>query len=319
MPGTAACHHDIAAAVRPQTDPVCDPAPALDPPVARRDPPPAGVPGLVGPCRRQRPLLARGWRRRHQPGAWGEWERPPAPRLSPPPPRRPGLRRGRGPPLGRAAAARRLAPPEARAGGLDAPDRGHGVGLCLPPLPGRRWRRAGRADAAARGVPTGAAAASETPSRGARAGRERVGAAPRARRAPRRRRREGAGWVHGQPPSGPRLPLHPPRRPPGVARGRARRDQRRQRVTHHARAIQECHRARWPRGQPSTSPGSCLLSRSRDGRGASDQKESGINSIVKDRIRLGKDGSRDVVMARCGARHHFRVRLTPWPPMVESG
>ena len=194
MPGTAACHHDIAAAVRPQTDPVCDPAPALDPPVARRDPPPAGVPGLVGPCRRQRPLLARGWLRRHQPGAWGEWERPPAPRLSPPPPRRPGLRRGRGPPLGRAAAARRLAPPEARAGGLDAPDRGHGVGLCLPPLPGRRWRRAGWADAAARGVPTGAAAASETPSRGARAGRERVGAAPRVRRAPRR--------------AGPRTGLH---------------------------------------------------------------------------------------------------------------
>ena len=47
MPGTAACHHDIAAAVRPQTDPVCDPAPALDPPVARRDPPPASAPGPV--------------------------------------------------------------------------------------------------------------------------------------------------------------------------------------------------------------------------------------------------------------------------------
>jgi len=41
--------------------------------------------------------------------------------------------------------------------------------------------------------------------------------------------------------------------------------------------------------------------------------------MVKDRIRLGKDGSRDVVMARCGALHHFRVRLTPWQPMVESG
>src|SRR5437899_2082220 len=40
---------------------------------------------------------------------------------------------------------------------------------------------------------------------------------------------------------------------------------------------------------------------------------------VTDRIRLGTDGSRDVVMARCGARHHCRGRLTPWPPMVESG
>jgi hypothetical protein len=33
--------------------------------------------------------------------------------------------------------------------------------------------------------------------------------------------------------------------------------------------------------------------------------------IVKDRIRLWKDGVRDVVMARCCALHTFRVRLTP--------
>jgi hypothetical protein len=41
--------------------------------------------------------------------------------------------------------------------------------------------------------------------------------------------------------------------------------------------------------------------------------------IVKDRIRLWKQGVCDLVMARCGALHNFRVRLTPWQPMVESG
>jgi hypothetical protein len=38
--------------------------------------------------------------------------------------------------------------------------------------------------------------------------------------------------------------------------------------------------------------------------------------IVKDRIRLWKEGVRDLVMARCCALHNFRVRLTPWQPMV---
>jgi DDE superfamily endonuclease len=38
--------------------------------------------------------------------------------------------------------------------------------------------------------------------------------------------------------------------------------------------------------------------------------------IVKDRIRLWKEGVRDLVMERCYALHNFRVRLTPWQPMV---
>jgi hypothetical protein len=38
--------------------------------------------------------------------------------------------------------------------------------------------------------------------------------------------------------------------------------------------------------------------------------------IVKDRIRLWQEGLRDVVMEICGARHNFRMRLTPWRPMV---
>jgi len=38
--------------------------------------------------------------------------------------------------------------------------------------------------------------------------------------------------------------------------------------------------------------------------------------MVKDRLRLWKQGIRDLVMELCGALHNFRVRLTPWQPMV---
>jgi hypothetical protein len=38
--------------------------------------------------------------------------------------------------------------------------------------------------------------------------------------------------------------------------------------------------------------------------------------IVKDRIRLWKEGVRDVVMELCWALQNFRVRLTPWQPMI---
>jgi DDE superfamily endonuclease len=38
--------------------------------------------------------------------------------------------------------------------------------------------------------------------------------------------------------------------------------------------------------------------------------------IVKDRIRLWKQGIRDLLMELCCALHNFRVRLTPWQPMV---
>ena len=38
--------------------------------------------------------------------------------------------------------------------------------------------------------------------------------------------------------------------------------------------------------------------------------------IGKDRIRLWKEGVRDLVMELCCALHNFRVRLTPWQPMV---
>jgi DDE superfamily endonuclease/Helix-turn-helix of DDE superfamily endonuclease len=38
--------------------------------------------------------------------------------------------------------------------------------------------------------------------------------------------------------------------------------------------------------------------------------------IVKDRIRLWKQGIRDLVMELCCALHNFRVRLSPWQPMI---
>jgi hypothetical protein len=38
--------------------------------------------------------------------------------------------------------------------------------------------------------------------------------------------------------------------------------------------------------------------------------------IVKDRLRLWKEGIRDLVMELCCALHNFRVRLNPWLPMI---
>ena len=38
--------------------------------------------------------------------------------------------------------------------------------------------------------------------------------------------------------------------------------------------------------------------------------------IVKDRLRLWKQGVRDLVMELCCALHTFRVRLHPWLPMI---
>jgi hypothetical protein len=38
--------------------------------------------------------------------------------------------------------------------------------------------------------------------------------------------------------------------------------------------------------------------------------------IVKDTIRLFRDGARDMVAEISCALHNFRVRLTPWQPMI---
>jgi hypothetical protein len=41
-----------------------------------------------------------------------------------------------------------------------------------------------------------------------------------------------------------------------------------------------------------------------------------VPTLLKDRIRLWKEGVRDVVMDICCALHTFRGRLTPWQPMI---
>jgi DDE superfamily endonuclease len=38
--------------------------------------------------------------------------------------------------------------------------------------------------------------------------------------------------------------------------------------------------------------------------------------IVKDTIRIFREGARDMVAEVCCALHNFRVRVTPWQPMV---
>src|SRR5262249_9636837 len=97
---------------------------------------------------------------------------------------------------------------------------------------------------------------------------------------------EGAVFIHSKPARGPRFPIHPPRRHPGVERGLEGWDQLLKLVERQAREIQERHRAGLQLGKPYTSHGLCLLSRYRDLRGASYQKESGINSAVEGRSTL---------------------------------
>src|SRR4029434_11154492 len=84
------------------------------------------------------------------------------------------------------------------------------------------------------------------------------------------------------PACGPRFPIEPPGRHPGVERGLEGRDQLLKLVERQAREIQELHWTGLELGEPSTSHESCLLSLSRDIRGASYQKESGINSMAAD-------------------------------------
>src|SRR5947209_13116322 len=65
-----------------------------------------------------------------------------------------------------------------------------------------------------------------------------------------------------------------------LERGLEGRDQLLKLVKRHAREIQELHRTGLQLGEPYTCHGSCLLSLYCDVRGASYQKESGINSNV---------------------------------------
>jgi len=93
--------------------------------------------------------------------------------------------------------------------------------------------------------------------------------------------RERAVVVHGKPTSGPGFPVHPPRRHLALERGLEGRDQMLKLVERHARDIQKRQRTGLQLGEPYTGHGSCLLSLYGDVRGASYQKESGINSIIE--------------------------------------
>src|SRR5947199_6568234 len=88
-----------------------------------------------------------------------------------------------------------------------------------------------------------------------------------------------------------------------LERGLEGRDQLLKLVKRHAREIQELHRTGLQLGEPYTCHGSCLLSLYCDVRGASYQKESGINSI----------GQIDVLLRHTHVgtgQHRRRERLT---------
>jgi len=74
------------------------------------------------------------------------------------------------------------------------------------------------------------------------------------------RRRQGAVFVHAKPASGPRLPIHPPRRHTRVERRLEGRDQLLKLVEGQAGEIQELHWAGLQVSEPYTGHGWCLLS-----------------------------------------------------------
>src|SRR3989442_14030458 len=86
------------------------------------------------------------------------------------------------------------------------------------------------------------------------------------------RRWQEAVLVHAKLASGPRLPIHPPRRHTGVERGLEGRDQLLKLVEGHAGEIQERHRAGLQVSEPYTGHRWCLLSLYRDVRAASYHK-----------------------------------------------
>ncbi len=65
-----------------------------------------------------------------------------------------------------------------------------------------------------------------------------------------------------------------------------------------------------------TLPDVAILMPTKKPRGQELTQEQQRANQVKDRIRLWKEGVRDLVMELCCALHNFRVRLTPWQPMV---
>src|SRR5712692_1482910 len=218
--GTAEFHHQIADAFFPQADAVFDDATTLDTAVDMLDPQPTLVERLVRPLLLQRELLAAWLLGRHEELHPRKRERQEAQILQQPAPRGQRIRRRVSNGLIMGAATIGITEKEDEEQGIHEQDVFDGVVLFLPaitvglfsrvlgaddasfrPVMGKR----GEAGAAAGPVTTGAgasssgtttvaASASETPSRWARAGRERAGASPRVRSAA-----SSAGkstWIH---------------------------------------------------------------------------------------------------------------------------
>jgi hypothetical protein len=209
MQGTAEFHHQIADALLPQADPVFHDATALDTAVDMLDPQPTLVQGLVGPLLFQGEFLASWFLGRHEDLDLGQCERQEAQILQEPAPRRQGIRRRVRNGLIMGAAAIGVAQKEDEEQGIDQQDIFHRVVSFLAAITlflfssvlgaddapfgavmGKRGESGVAMGAAATAVgsssnelTTEAASASETPSRWARAVRERAGASPRVRRA----------------------------------------------------------------------------------------------------------------------------------------
>ena len=75
---------------------------------------------------------------------------------------------------------------------------------------------------------------------------------------------------------------------------------------------------RKPRGRPLTRGQKAVNRRIARRRVRIEHVNSSVKRchIVHDTCRLWKTGVRDLVMEVCCALHNFRVRLTPWQPMV---
>jgi hypothetical protein len=202
--GTAEFHHQSADALLPQADPVFDDATTLDTAVDMLDPQPTAVQGLVGPLLFPGEVLATGCLGRHEDLDLGEREGQEAQILSQSAPRGQGIRRRVGNRLIMDAAAIGVAEEEDDEQGIDSQDIVHRVVFFLAALTVGLFNRVlGADDASFRPVmgtrgeagagmgagssssesTTVATSVSETPSRWARAVRERAGASPRVRNA----------------------------------------------------------------------------------------------------------------------------------------
>ena len=198
MQGATEFHYQLTDARLPQAAPVFDEATALDTAVARLNPQPTVGQRLVGHGLLQRQRLAAGWLRRQAELHLGQRARQAAHSRPPPAPSREGLRGRLGAALLRDTAAPGGPEQEDREQGLHEQDLVDGMvlwlaartrGLCSRGLgadaaPGRPVM--GTRGAAASGGTTGAASASETPQRCARAPRERGGIAEGVARCPQR-------------------------------------------------------------------------------------------------------------------------------------